>query len=1031
MKFKQIIIYLFVFFLIYLLLDYLNFFEGFNNVQHRDDFIDYLNKKGNQYKENMNCNECVAPWGQCMDYDDDVCKLLEPIGYRSKDYVVTDTPSQTPTPSPSPTPSPAPSPAPSPSPTPSPAPSPAPSPTPSSPSPTSLTEQESTSDSSQSESRNDNISGNSEICEYPPYLDELKCNDSTYKSCPPIQNYYDKSDKSNPVKGDKITFDKIAQGWIDSGGNKKYCQHFLRTLAGECNPSEDSTGSKSCAYTEGGSGLMQLDSTRIFLKKNDKTADNGINNLQDWLYENNNNPCVAAHFARDLFVEQPDVTSATLENPVRYPNKKSGEFTIIGPNNACYVNKEPVNKKVRVREWQKDYDASPDAQTCNFIGPFCHRGINSLPYESPNPDIELGGEKGDDGIIWNGGGNNYQGPFTCYSNIKMLEYSNNWDQFKDKVKGKVSQKCNPNTGAVNCTRAECALIEKEAIRVATEFCNNTTGGTTCSRINLKNIIENEGDIKLKDTITPWKYGSMGYLENWEPMTHEYMKSYDIILYSFLTLVENPNPDIPPTIDVGKNNTSATIYESYSKNDLFDVFNKNDLNWARTPIIDAMKYCCDNNKLFIWAIGGWSDTKSTPKYEDQEYINNFVDNCIKILTQIGGDGIDFDWEHFSEDLPTRNERIKGMADIMIKLRKKIDESGELAGRNILISYTPRYNAFFKENPKTPSDSRAIQIKTEAEGIELFNEIERLLKEDQSSKYKDKKAKDIIDFGNIMMYDIDANYAFNSRTIQSAAFELQDYIDVLNAWHGGGKYFNKDQIIMGFEPGQQPKITGGIWGGMKLSKNVINYMLNEGFNGGIMFWAANDQSVEPNNKRKNWLNSRDISNYARKVGNKQERKDNNCTNWKAYMPTSTTSQSNEYNCPDNSYNFVDHWPLTGFEDCECNNGYTKAKNEDKCISTTGAPSTNSPNSDTSSSDTSSTDSPSTNSPSSDISSTGSPSSDTSITDSVDKKKICIEKCVNAIDNDVWKSNACLLKNGKCHWGHGETVCSNGGHTWCGQD
>ena len=157
---------------------------------------------------------------------------------------------------------------------------------------------------------------------------------------------------------------------------------------------------------------------------------------------------------------------------------------------------------------------------------------------------------------------------------------------------------------------------------------------------------------------------------------------------------------------------------------------------------------------------------------------------------------------------------------------------------------------------------------------------------------------------------------------------------------------------------------------------------------MFWAANEQAVDPNNNRKNWVNSRDISDYARIVGNKQERKDDNCKNWQAYnMPTSATSQmisfvgsdpSPKYTCPDNSYIFGERWPIQDFTDCKCGYGFTKDKNEDKCISTTVASSTDSQNSDASSTDSSNTDSPSTDSPNSDTSSTDSPNSDTSSTD-----------------------------------------------------
>ena len=88
-------------------------------------------------------------------------------------------------------------------------------------------------------------------------------------------------------------------------------------------------------------------------------------------------------------------------------------------------------------------------------------------------------------------------------------------------------------------------------------------------------------------------------------------------------------------------------------------------------------------------------QNTP-YKSED-INILYELLLKLFNCLGlreGDGFDFDWEHFSADLGTRQQRIKGMADIMIKLRKKFDEDPAL--RNKIISYTPRYNAFFDSN-----------------------------------------------------------------------------------------------------------------------------------------------------------------------------------------------------------------------------------------------------------------------------------------------------------------------------------------------
>tara|TARA_Y100001958_G_scaffold27577_3_gene17527 strand:+ start:27008 stop:30967 length:3960 start_codon:yes stop_codon:yes gene_type:complete len=352
---------------------------------------------------------------------------------------------------------------------------------------------------------------------------------------------------------------------------------------------------------------------------------------------------------------------------------------------------------------------------------------------------------------------------------------------------------------------------------------------------------------LRDTCKPpdgvekkqWKYGVMGYLENWTSMEADHMHPYDVILYSFLTLVKEPDHINVPTIEVGVTDTAGTIYDTKYRKNIFDL----DAT-EKIAISKVMDYCCENHKHFVWAIGGWSDTANTPQYSHQTYIDNFVDNCVRLLKEVGGDGIDFDWEHFSDDLATRDARIKGMADIMIKLKKKLMEDPELANKSI--AYTPRYNAFFdvKGDYNLPvKQPRAIQLNTEAEGLQLFKHIRDLGAEKfPGTPYNDPTY--VISHGNIMMYDIDARQGF-ARNVSSGeenppSFILQDYKDVLESWGPANNNFKKNQIIMGFEAGYQP--AGGVAPGKEVSKDAIAYMIEDDYTGGIMFWAANDKQTE---------------------------------------------------------------------------------------------------------------------------------------------------------------------------------------------
>ena len=84
-------------------------------------------------------------------------------------------------------------------------------------------------------------------------------------------------------------------------------------------------------------------------------------------------------------------------------------------------------------------------------------------------------------------------------------------------------------------------------------------------------------------------------------------------------------------------------------------------WGTKPI-DICKYFTEKGIKFIWGIGGWSDTITTPTDDDDDYIALLVNTIITLLNT-GGDGGDFDWEHISHDTTmNREKRLKGFVNV---------------------------------------------------------------------------------------------------------------------------------------------------------------------------------------------------------------------------------------------------------------------------------------------------------------------------------------------------------------------------------
>ena len=139
-------------------------------------------------------------------------------------------------------------------------------------------------------------------------------------------------------------------------------------------------------------------------------------------------------------------------------SKCSAEHGNFGHNGSCYPSPggpgewghpgndiAPVCVPVEFQEETYGKDI-----TCNFEGPFCHRG-------------EQG--RWDKVILWNGGGNSNQGsPFTCYSSSSFLKQTGDMDAMN------VSEDCKSAQNSV-CTATECALLKPKAEEIAQGICD--------------------------------------------------------------------------------------------------------------------------------------------------------------------------------------------------------------------------------------------------------------------------------------------------------------------------------------------------------------------------------------------------------------------------------------------------------------------------------------------------------------------------------------------------------------------------------
>ena len=246
--------------------------------------------------------------------------------------------------------------------------------------------------------------------------------------------------------------------------------------------------------------------------------------------------------------------------------------------------------------------------------------------------------------------------------------------------------------------------------------------------------------------------------------------------------------------------------------------KNEYEWQRANVAAMINAVHAKGNKFIWSIGGWSDLTKTI-HESQ--IPTFVDKCIELLKLEGGflaDGIDFDWEHLSQDASIKTEQRQTLAKTMYALRQAMDKAGM---HNKTIGYTTRFNAFWDDAHGNVPD-----------GYEHFASDGEGLTVEETLRGMGSSLNEIVNWVHIMQYDVPP-----SSLNCTHHFSLQTYITTFDAF---SKYVDNDKIVMGFEPG--PQAADGIWEGNSVDDQVIDYVERANL-GGIMLWAMNEHGEDP--------------------------------------------------------------------------------------------------------------------------------------------------------------------------------------------
>lgn len=302
------------------------------------------------------------------------------------------------------------------------------------------------------------------------------------------------------------------------------------------------------------------------------------------------------------------------------------------------------------------------------------------------------------------------------------------------------------------------------------------------------------------------------MENWKDYSG--YDKFNAVYYAFLTLDNAPNADQPQD----KQWDGSALYETMTLAPVEEVMTQtepqwnNQYEWQRSKMQQVIDDCAARGSLFMWGIGGWSDLTRTIS-DDQ--IPLFVEKVVNLL-RLGGDGVDFDWEHLSTcgDSGCVGQQRALIGKTITALRAGLNANG-LSDKHI--SYTTRWQCFWSSEDASRYD--ALPFASDGECLDTLSNMPN---------------KDDISWINLMMYDAGPGSAFNG----AQHFDFNHYKTVLEA---GAAVIDRKKIVMGFEPGNQA--VGGIWEGFDLDFQVIDYMKQNGY-GGVFFWAINEAASNQN-------------------------------------------------------------------------------------------------------------------------------------------------------------------------------------------
>ena len=350
----------------------------------------------------------------------------------------------------------------------------------------------------------------------------------------------------------------------------------------------------------------------------------------------------------------------------------------------------------------------------------------------------------------------------------------------------------------------------------------------------------------KSPVPTTKQFITGYWENWkgalrpqgstsahDPAYYRNdIKPYTHVLYSFLTLAKSPNPDNPAQAYWD----GHAIYESMTQADVIDVMTttdpawQNPYNWQKLKVDALITAVHNNNGKFIWAIGGWSNLTKTIK---PGQIDAFVNKVVELL-KLSGDGVDFDWEHLSQDQAITKQQLDTLAETLLKLRQALDKAGM---QDKQIGYTTRFNAFMENG----SEYGFSNFASDGEGLAINNWL----------KAHGSSLNAVVDWVNIMAYDVPLTKCQMVKHGQT--WSMPVYKDVFDTF---AQHIDKSKIVMGFEPGGQA--AGGVWEGMAVDKSVIDHIAT--LYGGSMFWAINQPKLPPSTEVTG-DNAYELANYSK--------------------------------------------------------------------------------------------------------------------------------------------------------------------------